>query len=57
MKVTRSEGKAGPGVVDAAPTLLYDDNPAGPLLESLDNFSVPKSCFMFAVFAFNKIFS
>ena len=26
MKVTRSEGKAGPGVVDAAPTLLYDDN-------------------------------
>ena len=27
MKVTRSEGKAGPGVVDAAPTLLYDDNP------------------------------
>ena len=28
MKVTRSEGKAGPGVVDAAPTLLYEDNPA-----------------------------
>ena len=27
MKVTRSEGKAGPGVVDAASTLLYDDNP------------------------------
>ena len=28
MKVTRSEGKAGPGLVDAAPTLLYDNNPA-----------------------------
>ena len=27
VKVTRSEGKAGPGLVDAAPTLVYDDNP------------------------------
>ena len=36
---------------------LGDFTTRGPLLESPDNFSVPKSCSMFAVFVFKMSFN